>query len=550
MTKLLSFFKSIPSPPRLLWLAVLSGVFIGTSYIPFPGWALLFCYSPLWLAARESSLSAQKISYKKIFFLGWISQFILTLIGFNWIYYVSTEFGLLHWSLAASALFLFAALMHLYIPISLVIAVRVFEKFQISSKLFQFLIFALTLSFLERIWPSIFEWNLAYSLLWMKWPLFQWADSVGFWGLSTWILIAQAFITYGLTFWKSDKTQAFKIFGWTVFVLALLSGLGVLKHKKWSQFDQSVNFGVVQGNVGNAEKVQAEQQQNYQSYILQLYAKQTEKLIQENPATELILWPETAMPFPLDPYFLGRSEQRQLQNYLLGWNRTLITGGYSVDVQKKDHLGNSLMSNAVFFMGPQNPNLAAPYDKTDLLVFGEYMPFGRQLPFLYKLLPFVGNYKTGPGPSVRELPLASKKIRIGPQICYESLNPGFSRGLANNGAQIMFNVTNDSWFGWWAEPYQHQLMTLGRAVEVRRPLVRATNTGVTSAILANGDRLEDSPIGQSWTHTYQIQYLENPPQSLYTRFGHYDWLFWLVTLIALIYFGRGTLDQKENHVSH
>lgn len=549
MTKLLSFFKSIPSPPRLLWLSVLSGIFIGTSYIPFPGWALLFCYSPLWLAVSESCAETQKISYRKIFFLGWISQFILTLIGFNWIYYVSTEFGLLHWSLAASALFLFAALMHIYVPISLIIAVRVFEKFNISSKLFQFLILALTLSFLERIWPSIFEWNLAYSLLWMKWPLFQWADSVGFWGLSTWILIAQAFITYGLTFWRSEKTQTFKIFGSTIAVFALLSGLGVLKHKKWSQFDQSVQFGVVQGNVGNAEKVQAEQQQNYQSYILQLYAKQTEKLVQENPTTELILWPETAMPFPLDPYFLGRYEQRQLQNYILGWNRTLITGGYSVDIQKKDHLGNSLMSNAVFFMGPQNPNLAAPYDKTDLLVFGEYMPFGRQLPLLYKLLPFVGNYKIGPGPSVRELPLASKKIRVGPQICYESLNPGFSRGLAANGAQLIFNVTNDSWFGWWAEPFQHQIMTLGRAIEVRRPLVRATNTGVTSAILANGDRLEDSPVGQSWAHTYKISYLENPPQSLYTRFGHYDWLFWLVILAVLIYFGR-TTAQKEYHVSN
>lgn len=522
---------------------------MGTSYIPFPGWALFFCYSPLWLAVSEvQEASPQKAPLKKIFFLGWITQFILTLIGFNWIYYVSTEFGLLHWSLATTALLLFAALMHTYIPIALVLSAKLIEKFQISSKLFQFLISAILLSLIERIWPSIFEWNLAYSLLWMKWPLYQWADTVGFWGLSAWLLIAQSFITFGLTYWKTQKSQTFKVIGATVAVFAGLTALGSMKYKSWSRFDQTVQFGVIQGNVGNAEKVQSEQQQNYQNYILQLYAKQTDQLLQENPNTEIMLWPETAMPFPLDPYFLGRYEQRQLQNNVLTWNRPLITGGYSVDITKKDHLGNSLISNAVFFMGPQNPTLAESYDKTDLLVFGEYMPFGRQLPILYKLLPFVGNYKIGPGPSVREIPLASKKIRLGPQICYESLNPGFSRGLAEKGAQIIFNVTNDSWFGWWAEPFQHQIMTLGRAIEVRRPLVRSTNTGVTSAILANGDRLEDSPIGQSWTHTYQVQYLENAPQTLYTRFGHYDWLLLIVILAFLIYIGRTTIS-KENHAS-
>ncbi len=546
MTKFLVFFKSIPRP---FFLAVLSGIFVGTSYIPFPGWALLFCYSPLWLAASEVQAdSTQNVPFKKIFFLGWITQFILTLIGFNWIYYVSTEFGRLHWSIAAIALFLFSSLMHIYIPIALIASAKIVESFKISSKLIQLLLYALSLSLIERVWPSIFEWNLGYSLLWMKWPLYQWADTVGFWGLSTWLLVAQSFITFGLTFWKTQKRQTFKIIATTLAVFAGLTFLGEVKHKSWSRFDQGLLFGVIQGNVGNAEKVQSEQQQNYQNYILQLYSKLTDKLLQENPNTEILLWPETAMPFPLDPYFLGRYEQRQLQNNLLTWNRPLITGGYSVDVTQKDHLGNSLISNSVFFMGPQNPTLADSYDKTDLLVFGEYMPFGKQFPFLYKLLPFVGNYKLGPGPSVREIPLAGKNIKLGPQICYESLNPGFSRGLAEKGVQIIFNVTNDSWFGWWAEPFQHQIMTLGRAIEVRRPLVRSTNTGITSVILANGDRLEDSPIGQSWGHTYQVQYLEKAPQTIYTRFGHYDWLFWIIVLVLLIYKGQPH-SSKENHVS-
>lgn len=547
MTKDLPFFKSNSRP---FFLAVLSGIFIGTSYIPFNGWALLFCYIPLWLAVGSlDGIDSKTVSYQKIFALGWLTQFILTLIGFNWIYYVSSEFGLLHWSLSATALLLFAAFMHLYIPFSLIISIRIIEKFRITHRLIHFILFALVLSFLERIWPSIFEWNIAYTLLWQKWPLYQWADTVGFWGLSTWLLLFQAIIAYGFLFWKSDRKVFFQTLVFVLFIFGSLNGMGLYKQRKWLRTDRQLKIGVIQGNVGNADKVQSEQQQNYQRHILQIYSKLTDQLLSARPDTEVVLWPETAMPFALDPFFLNRLEQRELTSLVQGWNRPLITGGYSVDVQKRDHLNNALTSNAVFFLGPNNPNLAEVYDKTDLLIFGEYMPFGRQLPFLYKLLPFVGNYKTGPGPSLREIPIGDKKVRLGPQICYESLNPGFSRGLAEKGSQVLFNVTNDSWFGWWAEPYQHQLMTLARAIEVRRPLVRATNTGITSVILASGVQLENSPIGKSWSHTYEVDFLENPPLTFYTRLGHYDWLFWIVVCMALVFWGRSA-KKKDPHVSH
>ncbi len=539
MTKFLNFFNPKSTElTRPFALAALSGVLVGTSYIPFPGWALFFCYAPLWLAVSALQLDLTRINYKKIFLLGWMTQFIFTLIGFNWIFFVSSEFGQLPFVLSAGALLLFAGLMHTYVPVSLLLASFIISHFKITHRLVQLLLYALTLALLERIWPSIFEWNLGYSLLWMKWPLYQWADTVGFWGLSTWLLVAQAFVTYGFIFWKSKRKKTFQIVGFTAALFIALSYVGTLKEKTWSHFDQTLKFGVVQGNVGNADKVQSEQQRNFQKYILNLYVDLTEKHLRENPETEIMLWPETAMPFALDQSFLERTEQRQLLDQITQWKKPLVTGAYSVDPQKKDHLGNWLVSNAVFFLGPNSTPLADTYDKTDLLVFGEYMPLGRHFPFLYKLLPFVGNYKIGPGPSLREVQLSDKKIRLGPQICYESLNPGFSRGLATAGAQIIFNVTNDSWFGWWAEPFQHQIMTLGRAIEVRRPLLRSTNTGISSVILANGQRLQDSPINMTWSHTYEISYLENPPQSPYTKWGHFDWLLWAAIAIALIYYNR------------
>ena len=285
------------------------------------------------------------------------------------------------------------------------------------------------------------------------------------------------------------------------------------------------------------EKTQSEKKFAYHSYIRSLYSNLTTQLQNENPA-QLVIWPETALPFAMDQVFLTGKEQSQLMNSVNTWGIPVITGGYSVDPSKKDSEGYYSTRNTVFYLSPYFNYSAAPYYKTNLLAFGEYMPLGDYFPFLYKLLPFVGQYAKGSGPLTATVPLHNASVVLGPQICYDSLYPAFSRELASNGAQILFNVTNDSWFGWWAEPFQHQFMTLARAVEVRRPLVRSTNTGFSSAILADGTLLENSPINKTWVHTYDIKYRSTNEQSLYTLFGHFDWIFWLVIFAILIIYFR------------
>ena len=102
----------------------------------------------------------------------------------------------------------------------------------------------------------------------------------------------------------------------------------------------------------------------------------------------------------------------------------------------------------------------------------------------------VAHFGRGPGPTVL---LKINGYAMGPQVCYESLFPEFSKGLADLGAQFFVNVTNDSWYGAWQEPYQHLYMTLARGVEFRRPVLRVANTGISTVSLANGDVLALSP---------------------------------------------------------
>lgn len=534
MSIILKIFKPIPRP--YFW-AVVSGILVGTSYIPFPGWALLFCYVPLWIAILK--MHDESESLKKIFKVAWLTQFVLTIIGFNWIYYTATEFGNFNELLSLMALLLFASLMHVYIPLAAIFAVWIFRQQKIKSTWVRFLILALSLSIFERIWPSIFEWNLAYSLLNMNIPLFQWADTVGFWGLSTWILIAQAVVGYCWLKYREDKKHAAVIMVLLLSFLFLLNQIGIYKEKKWSKTDSSVQFAVVQGNIGNAEKIQSEKKDKFQFFILENYTHLTDKHLGQNPGADILLWPETAMPFALDSYFHGRYLQQNLLQKVSQWNLVLLTGAYSQSLDRKDHLGYPITRNSVFFLGPQMAAVAENYNKSALLVFGEYLPFGQQFPFLYKLFPFVGVYERGPGPSPQTVKLRDQSnITLGPQICYESLDPSFSRGLAKKGAEVLFNVTNDSWFGSWAEPFQHNIMTLARAVETRRPLVRSTNTGISAAILANGKILATSKMNVAWAHTFDITYKKNAEQSFYTVFGYLDWILWSALLLLLFFKGK------------
>lgn len=72
-------------------------------------------------------------------------------------------------------------------------------------------------------------------------------------------------------------------------------------------------------------------------------------------------------------------------------------------------------------------------------------------------------------------------------------------------------------------------MTLGRAIEYRRPLLRATNTGISTVVLANGTILEKSPLNKEWTGLYKIPYKKNPPSTFYQLYP------WLIDSLPYIY---------------
>ena len=152
-------------------------------------------------------------------------------------------------------------------------------------------------------------------------------------------------------------------------------------------------------------------------------------------------------------------------------------------------------------------------------------------------------------------------IILGVQICYEGLYPYFSADLAKQNAQIIVNITNDSWYRNTYEPvkkisefftnnayifqnYQHLYMTLARAIEVRRPLIRVTNTGITSAILADGTILkQQGRPGQEWAEKFTISYTHQPQLTVFTRFRRH--IPFLQMALMMLIMGLSFYQKKK-----
>jgi apolipoprotein N-acyltransferase len=182
------------------------------------------------------------------------------------------------------------------------------------------------------------------------------------------------------------------------------------------------------------------------------------------------------------------------------------------------------------------------YRKMHLVPFGEYIPLRHSFPLFAtiagQLVP--GDLRAGTQYTLFDID--SPPLRIAPLVCFEDTVGDQTRRMAALGAQLLVNITNDSWFGRSPGSSQHLDNALFRAIENRRPLLRDTNTGVTCLIDAQGrvlqtlSNLDGSPFLQGIL--FGAAYVpRDPPVTLYIRYG--DWLAILsvfITAVAVAYF--------------
>jgi apolipoprotein N-acyltransferase len=187
----------------------------------------------------------------------------------------------------------------------------------------------------------------------------------------------------------------------------------------------------------------------------------------------------------------------------------------------------------------------ARYDKVHLVPFGEYLPFPRLFAFAGGLTKEVGEFQ----PGASRAPLDAGSMRLGVFICYESVFPGEVREFANQGAQVLVNLSNDGWYGDSGAYAQHLNQTRMRAIENDRWLLSATNTGVTASIDPYGRTVARLPRKERGALV--APYALTSVTTFYTRHG--DWFCWLCAIISagalLTRFGLRMKAGKKAKVS-
>ena len=237
----------------------------------------------------------------------------------------------------------------------------------------------------------------------------------------------------------------------------------------------------------------------------------------------LVIWPETTIRAHLhdDQHF--REALFDVAEKLQG---PMLVGGLDV----ADH-GNAEF-NSLFVVSP-NRTFAGVYHKTRLLPFAEAVP----LPSSWWRT--TGHFASGESPKLLVLPDAvlnaadsgPGSLLIAPSICYEALFPGFFNRTVRDGAELLINITDDSWFGDTNAPWQHLQGAIFRAVETRRPLVRASNSGI-SAIIDPSGRIT-ARTGLFTRTVMQGAITPTHGQTLFVRCG--DWFAWLCVVVAIAY---------------
>jgi apolipoprotein N-acyltransferase len=289
----------------------------------------------------------------------------------------------------------------------------------------------------------------------------------------------------------------------------------------------TLRVGVVQPDLGVLEK------RGQARRVHAEHVAMTRALLAEG-ALDLVIWPETAElrairgPLPVSGRFVSED---------LGV--PLLFGGTFVFEAE----GRRAQANSVFLV-ESDGMIRQRYEKNWLIPLAESVPLPRLLPSLASRLPHAQAFRAATDTPAFDL----AGLRLSTPICYEVVRPAFVRRMVRSeDPHLLVTLANDAWFGDSQEPWIHLQLARLRAVEHRRPLVRATNSGISALIDPVGRIVARTDVLSRATLRGTVHALDG--QTLYTRLG--DWPGWLAAafLLPALLLGRGAPTPETTSAS-
>ncbi|MCX7913181.1 MAG: apolipoprotein N-acyltransferase [Thermodesulfovibrionales bacterium] len=481
------------------YLLVLS--FPTTDFFPL-AWIALF---PILVQLYEESSSS---AFKGGLLFGLVYFFGTT----YWIYHALYFYGSLPLIVSISIVFLLSLYLSLYPALFCLLFSIVIKKTQLPALLIA-PSFWTSLEFIRSYAFTGFPWSSIGYSQYKFLPFIQISDITGIYGISFLIVAFNGLIADIIILRKIRKHKPLHPFSHLLigivlllltFVLTFSYGFYRLQQEREGPYFKAA---IIQGNIEQDKKWDPE----YQQYVMNTYKSLTLQASKESP--NIILWPETALPF----YFAADKVLTEgLITYQTTLNSYLLFGSVLLKENTVSYTDNSgkatKLTNSAILLNPHG-KVTYIYDKIHLVPFGEYVPMKSILFFLNKLVHGTGEYQPGDAYIKAITPYGS----FATLICYEIIFPGMVRKFFMDGGDFIVTITNDAWFGYTPGPFQHFSMAVFRAIENRKPLLRAANSGISGFIDSNGRIIAKTNIFER-TFIFSETKIDKT-KTVYTTFG-------------------------------
>ena len=492
-------------------LALLSGALSVLAFAPFEIWPLLpLCYGIFFAGVYRCTSPRQVFLFGYLFGLGYFGA------GIYWIYYSLHLFGGAIAALAVAGTFAFVAFLALFPAFFGRIALRlktqtgtIASGINYPSAAVWFLLVA------PAVW-MLSEWIRSWLFTGFPWlttgyatlhsPVAGYAPIGGVFLNTLLIAICSGAVGLFLTMFLTRRLHRGAALAAVLFVAVIFAGGTLLSKIQWTTVSgEPVSVVMVQGNI----KQELKFNDSLVPDSLDIYSSLS---LSRETVPDLIIWPESAIP----AFF------SDVQGWIDGFveeinerGTTVISGGFLSNDDFTEYY------NAIKVLGGSEEQV---YTKRHLVPFGEFMPFRSLRSFLARFVAIpLSDLSPGHGPVK---PMQVNGVYYGMSICYEDLF-GNEMKVQLPQANVLINVSNDAWFGDSTAPHQHQEIAAMRALEFQRPMLRVTNTGISSMISRYGKIVVEGP--QAEAVAIDVEVVPRTGSTPFVVVGN-----WLAVILALL----------------
>lgn len=519
-------------PFRFLILALLSALLLSVCWPPLPAWYLVFIgFVPLFHLEQYFHAARSVPSLWSYWAYVYGAMLCWNVLTTWWI-----------WNAAGPGSIPAFTLNALLMTIPWVLFYITKKKLGLYYGYVSLITYWISFEYLHMRWELTWPWLTLGNVFAGIPQLIQWYEYTGHLGGSCWVLGVNILFYRGYTALTSSNEinwlSLVKAFWMPIALVAVLAISSAITYHTYQEQGVAVNVTVVQPNV--------------EPYVMKFdpdtYDEQWQRLLSlskkgSRDATRFIVWPETSIPGRIWMHRIHESDAIRRISDLLRRHfpgATLIAGtdAYQLYENKATPTARLFFDGACCYdafnsaVQIDTSGLREVYHKSKLVPGVERMPYPQLFGFLERFAIDLGGTSGSLGTQdEREVLATPDQLKIGVAICYESVFGEYVTEYIHKGAQAIFIITNDGWWGNTAGHKQHLVYATLRAIETRKSIARSANTGVSCFINQRGDIQQATAYEEMAVINQDIYF--NEVTTFYVRYGD---LIGRIALLLTLYF--------------